>query len=95
MESGSSKSLGGTAVAAAHPSSCGSVELSATAPPCQKRPIGGNFRSDREPSGESRPRSGLEDKGYPATAGQSARSIPDCLDSVAAGNLLEKDKLGV
>ncbi len=44
----------GTAVAAARPPSCASLELSATAPPCQKRPLGGNFRSDREPSGEYR-----------------------------------------
>jgi hypothetical protein len=54
MGSNSLKSLGGPAVAAARPPSCASLELSATAPPCQKRPIGGNFRSDREPSGESR-----------------------------------------
>ena len=54
MESSSSKSPGGTAVAAARPSSCGSVELSAAARPCRNRPIGGNFRSDREPSSESR-----------------------------------------
>jgi len=54
MESSSSKSLGGTAVAAARPSSCAYVELSAMAPPCQKHPVGGNFHPGREPSGESR-----------------------------------------
>ena len=34
--------------------SCGSVEFSATALPCQNRPVGGNFESARKASGEFR-----------------------------------------
>jgi hypothetical protein len=58
MPRDSSKSLGGTAVAAARPSSRGSVQPFATAPPCQKRPIGGNFHPHREPNpGYTKPKS--------------------------------------
>ncbi len=44
----------GFALAAARSPSRAFLELSATTQPCQKCPIGGNFRSDLEPSGEFR-----------------------------------------